>query len=178
VGAIDERSYGARVLAAISVLRGDGGSLLAELVAKRDALADLWRFEEAANVRDQIRALEHILGAQRRLDSVAERNLAIAAPSTRAGLHELFLVRAGQLVRQLTVGRTVRRPTIVRALASAFSSHPATVSRERVDEMHLLDAWLRRHRERATVVEVDPADPTRSVDDIIRAIRPRLAKPA
>jgi hypothetical protein len=52
------------------------------------------------------------------------------------------------------------------------------VSREKVDEMHLLDAWLRRHRERAAVVEIDLADPTRSVDEIVRAIRPRLAKPA
>jgi excinuclease ABC subunit C len=178
VGAIDDRAYHDRVQAASDVLRGDGSSLLAELVVRRDRFADSWRFEEAANVRDQIRALEHILGAQRRLDAVAERNLAIVAPSTRAGQHELFLVRAGQLVRQLTLGRAVRRPTILRALASSFSSFPPSVTREKVDEMHLLDAWLRRHRERAAVVEVDPVDPTRSVDEIIRAIRPRLARPA
>lgn len=178
VGAIDRADYQGRVNRAVEVLHGDGAALVDELVVRRDRLAENWRFEEAAEVRDQIRALQHILGAQRRIDAVSERNLAIVAPSTRRGSHELFLIRAGQLVRQLGIGASVRRQTLSRALESAFTQPPPAVSREKVDEMHLLDTWLQRQKERATVLEVDPTHPAGSVDAIVRAVRPRLARPA
>jgi excinuclease UvrABC nuclease subunit len=172
IGAVDQVRYRAAVQRAADVLHGRDGTLHGELVARRDALADEWRFEEAAGVRDQVRALEHILGDQRRLESVAERNVAIVAPSTRPRASEVFLIRAGLLVAQATATTATRPTTMARSLAEAFAGPPpATFTREKVDEMHLLDEWLRRHGDRLTLVPVDPADPDAATAGILAAIR-------
>jgi excinuclease UvrABC nuclease subunit len=172
VGAVDQVQYRAAVQQAADVLHGRDGALLEELVARRDELAEAWRFEEAAELRDRIRELEHILGDQRRLESVAERNVAIVAPSVRPKACEVFFIRAGLLVAQATVTTATRPTTVARTLAEAFAGPaPTTFTREKVDEMHLLDGWLRRHTERLTLVSIDPANPGGAVDTVLNTVR-------
>jgi DNA polymerase-3 subunit epsilon len=176
VGAVDQITYRAAAQRAADVLRGRDGTLLAELVARRDELAEQLRFEEAAALRDRIRQLEHVVGAQRRLDAVSERNLIVVAPSTRRDGRELFCIRAGRLVLQVGVGRLTRPSRLTRVLRGAFESEPPEpVTREVVDEMHLLDGWLRRHTERLTLVPIDPADPLAALDAVVAALRQRPA---
>ena len=172
VSAVDQVRYREAVQQAADVLHGRDGALLEELVARRDELAEAWRFEEAAELRDRIRELEHILGDQRRLESVAERNIAIVAPSVRPKAGEVFFIRAGLLVGQATVTTATRPTTLARALAEAFAGPaPATFTRDKVDEMHLLDGWLRRHTERLTLVPVDPVRPGDSVERVLATVR-------
>jgi excinuclease ABC subunit C len=172
VGAVDQVRYRAAAQRAADILRGRDGSLLDELVARRDELAEELRFEEAAQLRDRIRELEHIVGVQRRLEAVAERNLVIVAPSRRPKARELFFIRAGLLVHQLTATALTRRTTLARALQSVFVDRPPEpASREKVDEMHLLDGWLRRHRERLAIVPVDPSDPLAALAVVESSLR-------
>jgi DNA polymerase III subunit epsilon len=172
IGAVDGAEYRAAVRRAADLLRGRDGSLLDELTRRRDELAEELRFEEAARLRDRIRELEHVVGVQRRLDAVAERNLAIVAPSPRPKHRELFLIRNGQLVHQLSAPTGLRRTTVAKLLGEIFAARPArAVTREAVDEMHLLDGWLRRHGERLTTIPVDAAGPLGAVDAIIAALR-------
>ncbi len=183
VGAVDQPTYQAAAERAAAVLGGRDGGLLDELVARRDALAGDLRFEEAARLRDRIRELEHIVGVQRRLEAVAERNLAIVAPSARPGAGELFLIRGGRLAKQLTVPSAIRRLTLQRALERTFGDPPAPLTRGTVDEMHLLDNWLRRHTERLAVIAVDPSMPVGALDEVAAAMRaarrapPKLRRP-
>ena len=184
VGAVDRERYRAAAEQAAAVLGGRDGALLDELVARRDALAEDLRFEEAARLRDRIRELEHVVGVQRRLEAVAERNLAIVAPSTRPGAGELFLIRGGRLVCQLTATTAVRRAGLARALERTFAAPPEPVTRATVDEMHLLDGWLRRHTERLAIIPVDPAEPLGALEATVAALRasrsapPKLRRPA
>lgn len=166
VGAIDRDRYRANAQRAADILRGRDGSLLDELEQRRDQLAEEWRFEEAAELRDRVRQLAHVVGTQRRLDAVAERNLAIVAPSTRSEAREVFLIHGGQLARQVTLSRRTRRSTLEQALRTVFNSAQPAVTREKVDEMHLLDAWLLRHRDRVAVIRIDPSQPVAALDEI------------
>ncbi|MCC6176911.1 MAG: GIY-YIG nuclease family protein [Chloroflexi bacterium] len=176
VGAVDDATYRAAAQRAANVLQGTDETLLTEWIARRDALAEEWRFEEAASLRDQIRALEHIVGMQRRLDSVANRNLAIVAPSIRPTSRELFFIRRGQVVGQMTVSAQARTASIERALGRAFAGEvETTVTREKVDEMHLLDGWLKRHTERLAVVHVDLSNPADAAPAVAAALRTPLA---
>jgi excinuclease UvrABC nuclease subunit len=183
VGAVDQRDYRAAVDQAISTLEGRDTTLLAELVERRDALAEDLRFEEAAALRDRIRALEHTITVQGRLSRVAARNLAIVAPSIEAAARELFCIRRGQLVGQVRLTRQTRLATIARALESAFpapdqAAEALPIAREKVDEMHLLDTWLQRNDDRLTVIQVDPTAPADSADAILEAVRQPLATSA
>ena len=183
VGAVDQVRYRAAAQRAADILRGRDGSLLDELVARRDELAEQLRFEEAAELRDRVRELEHVVGVQRRLDAVSDRNLVIVAPSTHPKSRELFFIRAGQFVRQLTATTATRRSTIERALQAAFVPRsPQPVTREIVDEMHLLDGWLRRHTERLARIPVDPAEPAAALGAVMESLRapaaPKTRRPA
>jgi DNA polymerase-3 subunit epsilon len=176
VGAVDQAGYRAAVDRAVSVLEGHDGAFLAELARRRDALADELRFEEAAALRDRIRALEHVIAVHGRLRSVATRNLAIVAPSVDPAARELFCIRRGQLAGQARLTRQTRLGTIARALEMAFHDDRADdeatpIARERVDEMHLLDTWLQRNDERLTVVQVDLAVPAAAAEAILAAVR-------
>jgi DNA polymerase III subunit epsilon len=183
VGAVDQAGYQAAVDRAVDVLEGRDTTLLAELVERRDALAEDLRFEDAADLRDRIRSLEHTIAVEARLKSVADRNLAIVAPSVELAARELFCIRRGQVVGQTRVTRQTRLTTISRALTTAFAVQPpeaeATgIAREKVDEMHLLDDWLKRNDGRLTVIQVDPAAPAASADAILAAVRAPAARPA
>jgi DNA polymerase-3 subunit epsilon len=181
VGAVDKSEYQAAVDRAVDILEGRETTLLAQLVERRDTLAEDLRFEEAAELRDRIRALEHTIAVEARLKSVADRNLAIVAPSVEPAARELFCIRRGQVVRQTRVTRQTRLTTIVRALEESFAE-PAPdavaspIAREKVDEMHLLDDWLRRNDGRLTVVPIDPSAPAASADAIQAAVRQPVAR--
>jgi len=181
VGAVDRAAYQSAVTRAVDVLEGRETALLAELVERRDALAEAMRFEEAAELRDRIRALEHVIGVEARLRSVADRNLAIVAPSVELAARELFCIRRGQVVSQTRVTRQTRLATIVRALEAAFAERVPDaailrIAREKVDEMHLLDDWLRRNDARLTVMQVDPSAPGTSAEAVQAAVRTPVAR--
>lgn len=176
VGAVSPDEYHAAVQRAADALQGQDETVVQDAIARRDALAEDLRFEEAARLRDQLRALEWVVSVQRRLDSVAARNLAIVAPSLQAGAREVFWIRRGQLVGQALVTRQTRLATVTRALEQAFppatpAEDSATIAREKVDEMHLLDTWLQRNDERLTVVPVHPGSPGSSAEAILAAVR-------
>jgi excinuclease UvrABC nuclease subunit len=181
VGAVDGDEYRAAVDRAVSVLEGRDDSFLSEMVARRDALAEDLRFEDAAWLRDRVRSLEHVIAVQRRLRSVASRNLAIVASSVQPGARELFCIRRGQLVGQTRVTRQTRLSTIGRALESVFveddvSAESLPIGRDKVDEMHLLDQWLQRNDDRLTVIHVDPTAPADSADAVLAAVRATSAE--
>jgi len=187
IGTVDQAAYGVVVQRAADLLQGRDTSLLIELTTHRDALAEDLRFEEAALLRDRIRQIEHVVGVQRRLTSVAARNLAIVAPSLKPAARELFCIRRGQLVSQASVSRQTHLATIERVLAHAFvtegaASDPAAdsapIPREKVDEMHLLDTWLQRNDERLVVIPVDPSAPAASAEAVAAAVRRPLVTSA
>src|SRR6185503_8274156 len=61
VGAVSREEYGAAVGRAIAVLEGRDETLVADLIERRDMLAEDLRFEDAAWLRDRIRGLEHVV---------------------------------------------------------------------------------------------------------------------
>jgi DNA polymerase-3 subunit epsilon len=179
VGAVDDAAYTAAVERAAGLLQGRDTSLMIELTERRDTLAEDLRFEEAAVLRDRIRQIEHVIGVQRRLDSVAARNLAIVAPSLTPSSREMFCIRRGQLVSQTALSRQTRLTTVERALERAFPTEivadepaeRAAIPRDKVDEMHLLDTWLQRNNERLVIVQVDPLAPAESAEAVVSAVR-------
>jgi len=183
VGAVSQDAYGAAVTRAVDTLDGQNVGVLDEMIARRDALAEDLRFEDAAAQRDRIRALEHVITAQARLQSVGARNLAIVAPSVQASDRELFIIRRGQVVGQLRLTRLTRVATIARALNAAFtdnadaaSTAPLIIGRDKVDEMHLLDTWLQRNDDRLTTVTLDPAVPGAAAEAVQAIVRQSVVR--
>ncbi len=180
VGAISPEGYRARVERAVAILEGRDASLLDELARRRDALAEQLRFEEAAQLRDRMQELEYLLGAQRSLQAVQVRNLVVVAPALATGSREVLFIRTGRLAYQITERGRPDPATYAAALRAVYlSPDPGRpVTHDEVDEMHLLDSWLRRKGRALHQVPVDPSDPTAALARLLAAASAPFERPA
>src|SRR5439155_18111939 len=167
---IAEADYGTLVEQLVAVLEGRDRGLLDELAARRDRLADELRFEEAAQARDRLLELEYVLGAQRKLVAVAQRNLVVVAPALPPNQREVLFIRGGRLARQLSERGAPDAGLYAQALCELYAGDGPgrPVSHDEVDEMHLLDEWLRRKREVLRQVPVEPGDPARALEALLQ----------
>jgi len=140
-GRIDPERYGELVRDLLSSLESPDG-LLGALEAKMWRLADAERFEEAASVRDRLRALAAALHRARR---------------------DTWLLGAGRL--ELVVEGDRRLAFNGGALARAGSTpgenepNPFPSPRARADELSAVRSWLTKNRVRVLACDVPLAEP-------------------
>ncbi|MGZ8624922.1 MAG: DEDD exonuclease domain-containing protein [Actinomycetota bacterium] len=144
-GRVDPEGYRALTQELVAGLRSPG-AMLAALEARMDDLAEQERYEEAALVRDRLRALAGALERDRR---------------------DAWLVRAGAFELETDDGVRLRfdRGALTRAGdGCARQEDPLSLPcpRERADELAAVRGWLARHRVR--VIAVDGHAPSEPVD--------------
>jgi DNA polymerase III subunit epsilon len=174
VGRVSETEYRAAAMQAQRVLSGEDTTLLGEVAERRDKLAEELRFEEAAELRDRIRDLEQVVNVQQRLATFANRNVVVVVPDTRPEAARLLLVRAGRLVDQVSLPVAATPSHLRQVLKRAYAedrSHAAQVSRDELDDLLILDSWLRRNAETAQEVPVSLAAPAEAAPTLRAAIR-------
>jgi DNA polymerase III subunit epsilon len=172
VGATTEAEYRAAAETAARVLRGEDRAPLERAAEQRDALAQQLRFEAAAELRDRIRDVEELAQQQRRLAACADRNAAVLVGPAGGPATRLYLIRHGSLAQAVTLAPPVDGAELGHLLRGAYASGsaPASVSRDEVDEMVILDAWLRKHRATVREVPISPADPVASLPSLLAAV--------
>ncbi len=171
VGAVSADAYRSAVDDALGLLRGESTSVLERAAQHRDELGEKLRFEEAAEMRDRIRDVEQIVGGQQRLSAFAERNLVLVTRDRQPDRARLLLVRAGRLADEVSLPARPT-PSHVRHLLRRVYSAPAQahVTKDELDDLLILDAWLRNHREDAVEVTVDPTAPELAASAVRDAI--------
>ncbi len=161
VGAVSKSDYAAAVDQGVRVLRAEDASLLERAAEHRDELGEQLRFEEAAELRDRIRDVQQVVGVQQRLAAFADRNVVLVTPDRQPDRVRLLLVRAGRLIEQVSLPARATPSHLRYLLRRAYggASSPQ-VSRDELDDLLILDAWLRRHREdmREVGVPIDAPD--------------------
>jgi len=172
VGAVSDEDYRLKAEEAGRVLRGQDGGVLERAAERRDALADALRFEEAAELRDRMRDLEQVIAVQQRLSAFAERNVVLVSPDRQPNRARLLLIRAGRLVDEVSLSVDAT-PSHLRYLLRRTFSRPiaAQVSRDELDDLLIVDAWVRRHADALREVPIVPDAPEDSVAALRAAIR-------
>jgi excinuclease UvrABC nuclease subunit len=157
VGAVSAETYGAAVEEAVGTLRGESTGVLDRAAQHRDELAEQLRFEQAAELRDRIRQLEHVIGVQQRLTAFADRHVVVVTPDRQPDRVRLLLVRAGRLADEVSVPVDATRSHLRQIVRRVFSHGGAgPVGRDELDDLLILDAWLRKHRDEVVEVPVHP----------------------
>jgi excinuclease ABC subunit C len=164
------------------------------LEARRDrmrALADAWRFEDAARVRRELDAIEIVATRLARIGKLrATLNVAIVQPAKASDSHSsLFLVRGGVVRRHLQVDWSCLSAEVGQALREVYempepagdpsrragAAPPlpgdAYVSKAELDEMLIMDRWLKAHGAEKCCVWIAEKRKPRWVESTIKALR-------
>ena len=114
-------------------------------------LAEDFRYEEAARLRDRIDALEHVVDRLRRLDRLRTLDCCLVVPALEQGWKKAFFVCDGRIsaVRSLPPGAAAR-PETDAALRQTARRSPITP--EEAEDLLLLDGFIRRPPPELTVL--------------------------
>ncbi len=150
------QAYGDQVRQAALFLEGRQSNLLDELRVEMEAAAEATQFERAAQLRDQIQAMEAI-GERQRIATVGleDRDIAAVAQSGDLACVEVITIRGGRIQDQQHVMVSSTRGVepgdiLSQALARHYTDLP-TLPREvltdvEVSDHVLLAEWLSRRR--------------------------------
>ncbi len=172
---VDDVGY-ARAIAGVRSFLNGSSDLIALLDHQRDALADQLRFEEAAAIRDAADDLRPVFAMQRRLSFALDQSFVVAiTASTEPGHLEVFAIRAGLLAAHLRLASTVTdEAALGEWLVAHYTFAPPTggsfVHNHELDELAIVDQWLKRGREPRVVVAIEPNQPSLAAPAIAHAI--------
>jgi DNA polymerase III subunit epsilon len=175
VGAVSSEDYRLKAEAALEVLTGRNTEVLEQAAARRDAMGEDLNFEAAAELRDRIRDLEQVVAVQQRLTAFADRNVVLVTADRDVGRVRLLLIRAGRLAEEVSLPVNAT-PSHLRFLLRRVYEYAtpcaAQVSRDELDDVLIIDAWLKRHQDAVREVAV-PIDDPQSAAPSLRAAIPR-----
>jgi len=159
VGAISQQEYSSVCEELLQLLRTGDAPPLQRLRARMTNLAAQWNFEEAAKIKEQLDAIDTVAARLRRLERMrAENNVVIIQAGLSNSEHSasLFLVQGGVVRRHLTIGDWKADEKVLRQTLREVYDAPPPVApftgKSELDEMMILDRWLRAHGDEACCV--------------------------
>ncbi|WP_376797310.1 excinuclease ABC subunit UvrC [Thermogemmatispora sp.] len=179
VGYATREDYDAIIAQVILFLEGKHEEVLKRLEARMHEAAEALNFEEAARLRDRIRAVEHVLEKQRIINTEGQEDqdvvaLASAEDETCA---QVFFFRAGKLIgREYFILQGTRDSSPGEIMASFLQQFyesaphiPAEIVLEvEPDDRDMLLAWLRSRRGKAVSLSVPRRGEKRSLIELVK----------
>lgn len=163
-GMVNKADY-AKVIEQVGhVLKGKEDFLVNELKTKMEAAAESLDFETAAQIRDQLNAIEHTLQRQKVLstDRVDQDVIAVVKDERGAAIQMLY-IRNGKLIGQhqyMLDGAADAPPgEAVQEFVKQYYASAPEVPREillpvEIDEINIVQSWLRQKKGSAVTLEV------------------------
>jgi excinuclease ABC subunit C len=156
IGAVSRADYRAIIGQLCDFLEGRADEILADLQEWMEAAAEAWQFEKAAQLRDQIRAVEKVIERQRvvSLTKVDQDVIAFARDDGQA-CAQVFFIRRGRLIGReyfMLEGteeedcRTVAASFLKQFYDEAAYVPPEILLPEEVAETMVIEQWLRNRR--------------------------------
>ncbi|GER82604.1 UvrABC system protein C [Thermogemmatispora aurantia] len=179
VGYVTREDYDAIIEQVILFLEGKHEEVLKQLEARMHEAAEALNFEEAARLRDRIRAVEHILEKQRIINTEGQEDqdviaLASAEDETCA---QVFFFRGGKLIgREYFILQGTRDSSpgeIMSSFLQQFYESAPHIPAEIVlevepDDRDMLQAWLRSRRGKAITLSVPRRGEKRSLIELVK----------
>lgn len=155
-GRIGRETYAGVVKEVLLFLEGKGDDLLARLYQRMQEAAENLRFEEAARLRDQIRAVEDVLAGQKMVSTgLEDQDVAAVAREGSLACGQVFFVRGGKVVGRehyfLTGTEGLSREQVMTAFVQQYYARVDLVPGEilldaEVEDQEVLEEWLFKKR--------------------------------
>lgn len=177
IGAVSKEEYRDMMNQVCLFLQGKGQEIISSLQRQMESAAQAMEFERAANLRDQIQAIEQVIERQRVVSSSMDDQDAIAfARRDGETCVQVFFIRGGKLVGReyflMDGAEDVEAQEILASFIKQFYDHAAYVPPEillpaNVDEAGLIEQWLRDKRGTKVVLRVPRRGPKRELVDMV-----------
>lgn len=149
VGAVAQTEYSRLCSDLLQLLESGEAPQLDAMRARMQALSDEWRFEEAAQLREQLIAIEAVAKRLQRLQRMRREHNVVIAQAALGNATNVFLVQGGVVRRHVTVCNWDKEAaSLKRTLQKTYSAMPPAkpfTAKSELDEMMILDRWLRIH---------------------------------
>ena len=163
-GLAKKDEYGKVIEQVSHILRGREDTLVSSLKVDMLAASEALDFEKAAYIRDQLNAIDHTLQRQKVLssDRVDQDVIAVVKDDRGAAIQMLY-IRNGKLIGQhqyMLDGATDAPPGVaVQEFVKQYYASAPEVPREillpvEIEEINIVQAWLRQKKGSAVTIEV------------------------
>ena len=156
IGAIQRAEYRANIQRLCDFLEGKTEQVMNDVRVRMDTAAEHMQFERAAEYRDQLRALEHVVEKQRVVSSAgADQDVIAFARDEGDTCVEVLFIRAGKLLGQeyfvLDGAQGENDQEILDAFMKQFYEEAAYVPPEvvlpaQIEEANIIQNWLKQKR--------------------------------
>ncbi|MCS7056747.1 MAG: excinuclease ABC subunit UvrC [Thermoflexales bacterium] len=168
IGAISRAEYRANIQRLCDFLEGKSEQVIADVRMRMERAANAYQFEKAAEYRDQLRALEHVVEKQRIVSSAGSDQdvIAFARDEGETCVQVLF-IRSGKLLGQeyfvLDGAEGEDDHSVLDAFLKRFYDEAAYVPPEvllpaQVEEANIIENWLKQKRGTAVRIRTPQAD--------------------
>jgi DNA polymerase III subunit epsilon len=136
----------------------DPADALPALRAKLRRYASDLRFEDAARIRDRLRALEESVARFEKLDRLRRASICVLAPAREPGFRRAFFVAGGRLaaVRTVPLG-AAGRLELEAGIAQVDHAEPSYAP-EHADELFVVASFLKRPGPELRIVSLDATE--------------------
>jgi excinuclease ABC subunit C len=164
IGAVSTEAYRRMIDDLTRFLEGHGEEVIADLEERMQKAADDWDYEEAASLRDQLRAVQSIVRKQKVVSVAgADQDVIAFAREEDDACVQVFFIRGGKLLgREYFVLEGAREEgdrEVMGAFLKQFYEEAAYVPPEvllpkQVDEALIIERWLKQKRGDAVTLRV------------------------
>jgi excinuclease ABC subunit C len=156
IGAINRADYRANIQRLCDFLEGKSEQVMADMRQRMERAAGDFRFEQAAEFRDQLRSLEHVVEKQRIVSTAGSDQDVIAfARDEGETCVEVLFIRGGKLLGQeyfvLDGAEGETDQQVLDAFIKRFYDEAAYVPPEvllpaQIEEANIIENWLKQKR--------------------------------
>ena len=156
IGAVSKEEYRAIVDQLCDFLEGRADEVMTDLRQHMEAAAEAWKFEKAAQLRDQINAVEKVIERQRVVSlTKADQDVIAFARQESQACVQVFFIRRGRLIgreyfmlegTEEEEDRTVMASFLKQFYEEAAYVPPEILLPEEVAEAMVIEEWLRTRR--------------------------------
>ena len=158
IGAVSQEEYRTTIDQLCHFLEGKTNGIEADLARKMEAASAAMQYERAAQYRDQLKAIRHIVERQRIISTTAQDQdvVAFARDDSRGdACVQVFFIRQGKLIGReyfvLEGAQDEDAKEIMSGFLKQFYEEAATIPPEvliqvNVEEANIIEQWLRQKR--------------------------------
>jgi excinuclease UvrABC nuclease subunit len=178
VGATSEIEYSKLCADLVSLLRSGQAPQVDALRAKMQKLSDEWRFEEAAQLKEQLDAIQSVAARLQRLERMRAHNNVVIVQRARCGENgeqgtSVFLISGGVVRRHVVVrdwecDGVALKCALLEVYAAPAPAADYTAKTE-LDEMMILDRWLKSHGDSACCIWMNNRESRQWAANAVRA---------